>query len=83
MADTSPTCDEIVELVTDDLEGVLSEAVRARFEEHLAECPGCLAYVDQIRTTIALTGRARADDLSVHARGELVAAFRSFHSIRR
>jgi predicted anti-sigma-YlaC factor YlaD len=78
MTDTTPNCDEIVELVTDYLEGVLGEAVRVRFEEHLAECPGCLAYVDQIRTTVALTGRVRADDLSIHARRELVAAFRSF-----
>jgi Putative zinc-finger len=33
------TCQELVELVTDYLEGTLSAELRGRFEEHLAVCP--------------------------------------------
>ena len=51
------TCVELVELVTDYLEGALSPRERARFDAHLAECDGCQAYVEQMRTVIALTGR--------------------------
>ena len=54
------SCRELVELVTDYLEGALPPAERARFDAHVAECPGCELYVEQIRTAIALAG-ASAD----------------------
>jgi anti-sigma factor RsiW len=73
------TCAELVELVTDYLEDALPTEERARFEEHLTICEGCVNYLDQIRTTIALTGRLRVDDLSPEATAELVGAFRSWH----
>ncbi|MDQ5874162.1 MAG: zf-HC2 domain-containing protein, partial [Actinomycetota bacterium] len=43
------TCRELVELVTDYLEGGLTPEDRMRFEEHLLICEGCSAYVDQVR----------------------------------
>ena len=52
-------CQELVELVTDYLEDALPPAERARFDAHLAECPGCGTYVEQMRTTIALRRRER------------------------
>ena len=48
------TCKELVELVTDYLEGVLGRGERRRFEAHLAACEGCAAYFEQIRRTIRL-----------------------------
>jgi anti-sigma factor RsiW len=57
-------CQEAVELVTDYLEGHLSRRERRRFEKHLADCDGCSAYLDQIRQSIALTGRVGPDELS-------------------
>jgi anti-sigma factor RsiW len=74
------TCAQLVELVTDYLENGLSAAERARFEEHLTICDGCVNYVDQMRKTIALTGRLRIDDLSPEVAAELVGAFRDWHS---
>ena len=50
------TCRELVELVTDYLEGALDEDERARFESHLDGCPGCTAYLHQMRTTIWASG---------------------------
>ena len=50
------TCEELVELVTDYFEDALAPTERARFHAHVAECPGCELYVEQMRTTIALAG---------------------------
>ena len=45
-------CIELVELVTDYLEGVLPADEVARVREHLASCDGCTAHVQQMRTTV-------------------------------
>ena len=50
-------CEDLVEFVTDYLEGALGEPERARFEEHLEVCEGCRAYLNQMRRTIGLSGR--------------------------
>ena len=72
------TCQELVELVTDYLEGALSRADRQRFEQHLDVCPGCVTFVEQIRETVRLTGRLRGDDLAPAARDALLAQFRNW-----
>jgi anti-sigma factor RsiW len=54
------SCQELVELVTDYLEDALAPGERARFDAHLAECPGCDRYLEQMRATITLA-RAGAD----------------------
>ena len=72
------TCQELVELVTDYLEGALPEAEVERFESHLAICPGCSTYVEQFRETIRLTGRLRGDDLEPAARDTLLEQFRNW-----
>jgi anti-sigma factor RsiW len=51
-------CREIVEIVTSYLEGALDEGLRARVDAHLAICPDCSRYVEQMRVTIELTGAA-------------------------
>jgi anti-sigma factor RsiW len=69
------TCRELVQLVTDYLEGAVPADVRARLEEHLAECPHCREYVRQIEVTIAVSGRVREDELSPEFRAGLLSAF--------
>ena len=69
------TCRELVELVTDYLEGSLSRRDRARFEAHLAGCTGCTEYVEQFRETIRLTGTLRESDVSPEAEAILLAQF--------
>ena len=71
-------CNELVELVTDYLEGALPPEVVDRFERHLAVCPFCAEYLDQIRRTIVLAGRLREDDLNPEAREQLLSAFRTW-----
>jgi anti-sigma factor RsiW len=72
------TCRELVELVTDFLEGALAPAEAARFETHLAHCPECRDHVDDLRATIALAGRVGAVSLSADAQARLLAAFRGW-----
>ena len=48
------SCQEVVELVTDYMENVLLPEMRKRLEEHVAECPGCETYIEQIRQTISM-----------------------------
>ena len=72
------TCRELVELVTDFHEGALSQDDRARFEKHLEVCEPCVAYVEQIRLTIAASGAISDEQLDPEAREELLAAFRDW-----
>lgn len=74
------TCAEVVELVTDYLEGRLSESERRRFDEHLTECDGCTAYVEQMRTTIAVSGRLTPPEPRVELEERLLQAFRGWRS---
>ncbi len=69
-------CRQVVELVSDYLEGALSRNDRRRFEAHLAGCPNCTAYLAQMQATIRATGRLEPEDLSPEAQNELTALFR-------
>jgi anti-sigma factor RsiW len=73
-------CQQVVELVTDYLEGTLSRAVRRRFEVHLADCPHCTEYLAQMRATISLTGHLAPEDLTPQMREELVELYRRWQS---
>ena len=72
------TCEELVELVTDYLEAALSADDRLRFEDHLAICDGCTAYLDQMKRTIRTVGYLREDDVQGEARDRLLEAFRTW-----
>ena len=48
------TCRELSDFLGAYLDGELSEEVRVPFDEHLAACPECAAYVDSYRTTVKL-----------------------------
>jgi anti-sigma factor RsiW len=71
-------CNDFVELVTEFLDGALSEEDERRFIEHLAECSGCENYLDQFRQTIAVTGELTPDSISSDARQHLLSAFRDW-----
>jgi anti-sigma factor RsiW len=73
------SCQEVVELVTDYLEGVLDSDTAAEVEAHLGLCQGCNLYVDQMRATVRALGRVPVDSLSEEAQAELVRAFRDMN----
>jgi anti-sigma factor RsiW len=71
-------CQQVVELVSDYLEDTLSRRDRRRFERHLRGCPNCSAYLDQMRVTVAATGRLTPEDLTPEATEEFTRLFRSW-----
>ena len=47
-------CAELVERITDFLEGALDTAERVRLEQHLVFCEGCVSYVEQMQSTTGI-----------------------------
>jgi len=78
--DEELTCRELVELVTDYLEGALSPAEHRRFETHLLTCRVCPRYVDQLRMTVQVLGRLTEADVPEPARSDLLDAFRAWRA---
>jgi predicted anti-sigma-YlaC factor YlaD len=72
------TCRELVEIVTDYLEGAMPAGERLRFEEHLVICPGCTNYLEQMRQTIRVVGSLGEENVPVPGRDELLRAFREW-----
>jgi anti-sigma factor RsiW len=73
------SCREVVEVLGDYLEGAMAPGDRARLEGHLADCEGCAAYLEQLRTTIRLSGRLPEEAVSEATMAPLLEAFRAWH----
>ena len=78
MTERGLPCVEVVELVSDYLDGELDPETRRRVSEHLALCPPCRLYVEQVRDTVRQLGRLPAHELPEHAVAELETAFAAF-----
>jgi anti-sigma factor RsiW len=76
------SCRELVDVITDYLEGTMAPQDRLRFEAHLAECPYCVNYLDQMRETVTALGQLTEESISLDAREELVEAFRGWRGGR-
>jgi predicted anti-sigma-YlaC factor YlaD len=72
------SCREVVEILGDYLEGAMAPEDRARLEEHLAECDGCTSYLEQLRTTIRLSGRLPEAPVPPATMAPLLEAFRAW-----
>jgi anti-sigma factor RsiW len=77
--DADLACVEVVELITDYLEGVLPAADRRRLEAHLETCAGCTEYLEQMRTVAGSLTGLREDTIPPELRRSLIAAFRERH----
>jgi len=75
-------CRELVELITDYLDGELPEHDRVRLEDHLAKCDGCASYLEQMRATIELTGVLTEDQIPAEGKRELLGVFRTWKEQR-
>jgi predicted anti-sigma-YlaC factor YlaD len=80
---TDPTtheldCRDLVEVVTDYLEGTMAPRERRRFDRHLDVCEGCLDYLEQMRTVIRVAGRPTVDAVPPATMAGLVRAFRDW-----
>ena len=72
------SCKDLVELVTEYIEGVLPSADRLRFDAHLVECDGCQVYLDQMQQVVRTLGHLPEEPLSQSAKQELLQAFRTW-----
>jgi anti-sigma factor RsiW len=72
------SCRDVVELVTEYLEGTLSSPDRLRFDEHLGICPPCQTYLDQMRQTLRAVGSLPRESISDDARKALLRLFRDW-----
>ena len=75
-------CQELVELLTDYLEGDLDAARRVPFERHVVTCRCCSNYVAQMRRTVDLLGRAGSADPASTPSDRLLAIFRDWQATR-
>jgi predicted anti-sigma-YlaC factor YlaD len=73
-------CQELVELVTPYLEGVLPVDEVTAIEHHLGECSGCRAYVEQMRQTIRLVGHVPHEQVDAQAREQVLSIFRAWRA---
>jgi anti-sigma factor RsiW len=77
--DHGPSCRELVELVTEYLDGALEPSVAVAVQHHLALCPPCVEYVLQMRRTAAFLGDLPEEEsLPAPIERQLLAAFRGF-----
>ena len=78
LRDKKMMCQQMVELISDYIEGTLPRKTHQRVAAHLAMCDACPGYVEQLRATIALTGRLREEDIEPHVMDELLDVLRTW-----
>jgi anti-sigma factor RsiW len=71
-------CQELVEVITDYLEGAMAPADVERFDDHISLCPGCDTYLEQMRTTISALGHIPPESIDAEAEQKLLHAFRDW-----
>ena len=70
-------CNEVVEMVTEFLEGDLDPHAELRFTNHVRGCLGCSRYLEQVEQTIELLRELpEPEHLPASTRTELLATFR-------
>lgn len=69
------TCAEMVEQITDYLEGVLPPDQIAKFRAHLISCDGCEAYLEQVHTMLRSLRGTPDEVLSPEVESAIIGAF--------
>jgi hypothetical protein len=69
-------CRDVVELVTEYLEGTLDGELRVSFEGHVGCCDWCRVYLEQMRITVRAVGDAGPEAVDPALERELLDLFR-------
>ena len=72
------TCQEVVALASDFLDGTLTPEQMTEFELHLNFCDGCSSFVDQVRTTAAMAHGLSDEEIPEEMRAKLLSAFKDW-----
>ena len=68
-------CTEMLRMFSDYLDDTMSVADRLLFEEHLTQCDGCTAYLDNLRDIKQVSGGIEEEDLSDDVRASFMSSF--------
>jgi hypothetical protein len=71
-------CVELVEQLTDYLEGALRWDSWTRLDDHLQGCVGCDAYLGEVRVTLRVMSRLPAEPMSAELESRLLARYREW-----
>jgi predicted anti-sigma-YlaC factor YlaD len=71
-------CQEVVELVTDYLEKALLPETQAQVEEHIATCPGCNSFYEQVQQTIMMLRKLSEQQTFPETKQDLLDIFRNW-----
>ena len=72
-------CRELVELVTEHLEGTLPQPVERAIAAHLELCEPCLTFLEQTQATATALRTLPTSTLPLPARRRLLAVFAALH----
>ena len=72
-------CQQWVEIVTDYLEGALPPALQEAADRHLADCPHCREYLEQMRRTVSIASGLHDEDVPADVVDALARAFADYH----
>jgi len=71
------SCEELLAMLNDYVDGGIDPGVCGQFEKHLAGCNPCQVVVDNIRKTITLYKEGRQFELPMPFRNRLHAVLRA------
>lgn len=69
-------CAEVLDVVSEALDGTLVEEVRLQFDEHLGECLACRTYVEQLRLSVEALKRVPKRGKPNPRQAELIEEYR-------
>ena len=72
------TCREIVELITDYLEGSFTLSQRLRFQMHIGLCFACRSYLCQMKYTVATLRQLPSEPVPTQVKEALMKRFRTW-----
>jgi len=71
-------CRDVIDLITEYLDDAMLRRDRARFEAHLASCPGCATYLNQLRQTTTWLGQLSDASIPLSAQDAFLTSFRNW-----
>jgi anti-sigma factor RsiW len=77
------TCRLVTSVTLDYLAGALAPATRRAFEQHLGDCPDCIAFLNTYKKTVRATRSLRYTDIPVEMRRRVRQFLRQRISQRR
>ena len=69
---TNTTCRQLTDLVFDYLNEKLTPATKLDFEQHLSICPDCVSFLNTYKTTVAVTGSVKVEQLPPKVRDNIL-----------